>query len=189
MTQGSPRCGRTCCQDDLGPAFAGVDAVIHAAAAMSGDEARMQRDTVTATEKTMQAVAKAKVARVVLVSSLSVYGTGALRAGALVDEDTPLERCPALRDAYCRAKLAQEIAALDGARASGTDLCILRAGAVWGPGRLWNAHLGLALGPVLLRLGKDGQIPLIHVETCAEALVRAAEISAGRGRCHQPGGC
>ncbi len=169
-------------RDPLDQALAGIDAVIHAAAAVTGEPAQMQRDTVAATRALMQAVGRAAVPRVVLVGSMAVYGTQGLCPGAVVDETTALETRPALRDAYCRAKLAQEDVARDIARQHGTALWVMRAGAVWGPGRLWNAHLGLALGPVLLRIGDSpGEIPLVHQDRCAAGLVTAAETAPTAG--------
>ena len=86
-----------------------------------------------------------------------------------------MEPAPALRDAYTRAKLAQEAAV----SASGLSSCIARVGAVWGPGRLWNAHLGVPLGPVLIRIGAGGEVPLAHVQNVALALVMLAETGVG----------
>jgi len=166
--------------DDLTAALDGSDAVIHAAASLAGDEAQMRRDTVVATGALMRAAAKAGVRRVVLVGSVAVYGTDGLAPGAEIDEHSPPDRHPHRRDAYCRAKLAQEALARDIAREHGLCLRILRVGAVWGPGRLWNAHLGAAAGPVLIRLGAAGQIPLAHVEAVARALIRAAEAGPDR---------
>lgn len=146
--------------------LAGADAVIHCAAALTGDEAAMLSDTVTATRNLMTAARGAGVP-VVLAGSMAVY---AGLAGPVIDENAPVERDLAGRDAYTRAKIAQE----DVARAAGVPLRILRIGALWGPGRLWNAHLGVMLGPVLLRIGR-GPIPLVHVADAALALVLAAE--------------
>jgi len=135
----------------------GVDAILHCAAALTGDEGRMQRDTVQAT-RTVAATGLP----VVLAGSVSVYD-GMARA---VDETTPLEPRPDLRDAYTRAKIAQERAA--------PGACVLRIGALWDAGHLWNAHLGVFAGPLFLRIGR-GEIPLAHVRNAALAMVMAAE--------------
>ena len=80
---------------------------------------------------------------------------------------------PEKRDAYVAAKLGQErmcqVANLN-------ELRILRPGAIYGPDQRWNAPIGVRKGPMLVRLGNAGQIPLTHVGNCAEAIVRAAEI-------------
>ena len=160
---------------DLDAALRGVDVVIHCAASLAGSDAEMRRDTVVATERLMRALARSEARRMVLVGSMAVYGASELAPGSRVDEDTPLETRFAERDAYCRAKLAQEEVAAREAVEAGRELWILRAGAVWGPGRLDHGHLGVVLGPLLLRLGAEGEIPLVHRDHCAEALVRAAE--------------
>jgi nucleoside-diphosphate-sugar epimerase len=161
----------------LDAALDGVDAVIHAAGALVGDKALQNRDTLLATETLVAALVRTRPApRLVLVSSISVYSAMLIAEGSRVDENTPLENSPSPRDGYRLAKLAQEAMALDAALDAGFELCILRPGAVFGPRRLFNGHLGLALGPVLLRLGADGQVPLCAAPSCAEALVLAAEL-------------
>jgi nucleoside-diphosphate-sugar epimerase len=157
--------------DDLTAAVQGADAIIHCAAAMTGDDAAMARDTVTATERLVAAAGKASVAHLVLAGSVAVYGLKHQPAGTIISEDTALENDLKNRDAYTRAKLAQEHVVIGGP----CPATLLRIGAVWGPGMLWNAHIGVAKGPVLLRLGREGQIPLAHIDRVAVALLSAAE--------------
>lgn len=161
--------------DDLTAAVRGTDAILHCAAATTGDDAAMARDTVTATERLVQAAGAAGVAHFVLAGSVAVYGLGALPEGTIIDEDTGLERDLKNRDAYTRAKLAQEHVTIGGP----CPATILRIGALWGPGMVWNAHIGVAKGPVVLRLGRDGQIPLAHIDRVAAAIVGAAETGPG----------
>lgn len=152
----------------------GVNAVLHLAAAMSGDDAAHERHTLSPTRSLLQAMAGCEPCpRLVLAGSLSVLG--GLREGDTVTEATPLEAAPQHRDAYARAKLAQEALVRAHAEATGADVAILRIGAIWGPGRLWNGHLGVALGPLLIRTGSGGQVPLAHVTRAAHMLVQAAE--------------
>ncbi|MBW7920982.1 MAG: NAD-dependent epimerase/dehydratase family protein [Rubellimicrobium sp.] len=142
-------------------ALDGVDRVIHCAGRLTGDAAALMRDNVTATRNLAQAAS----VPMVLAGSVAVCDGMA----AHVDEETPPDPRPDLRDAYTRAKIAQEVAA-----DAGQPLRILRLGALWGPGRLWNAHLGVRAGPLFLRIGR-GEIPLAHVDNAALALVIAAE--------------
>ncbi|WP_373355176.1 NAD-dependent epimerase/dehydratase family protein [Pseudoroseicyclus sp. CXY001] len=100
------------------------------------------------------------------------------RALPLIDETAPLDPAPRSRDAYMRAKLAQEEVVRAEAEASGRGATILRIGALTGPGRSWNAHLGPRLGPVSLTPASPGEVPLVHVEDAALALVLAAERAA-----------
>lgn len=160
---------------DPGPFLTGVNVVIHCAASLHGDDAVQARDTVLATQRLVAAMLdQTPQPKLVLVSSMSVYA-GDLPPGSLIDETTALEPDPALRDAYTRAKLAQEAIATT----SGLPACIARVGAVWGPGQAWNAHLGVPLGPLLIRIGAGGEVPLAHVQNVALALVLMAETGTG----------
>lgn len=154
------------------PDLTGIDAVIHCAAKLAGTDDEHEQQTLGQTRRLVSAIQSAdSPPRLVLVSSLSVYGYGPLRPYSTVTEATPLETSSGRRDAYTRAKLAQEQIAKDAMK----DLWLVRAGALYGKGRAWNAHVGAGFGPILLRIGKSGEIPLVHVEDCAQALVCAAE--------------
>ena len=162
-------------QGDPGPFLTGVDVVIHCAASLAGDDAVQARDTVQSTARLIAAMrTQNPQPKLVLAGSMSVYA-GDLPPGSLIDETTGLEPDPAQRDAYTRAKLAQEAAVLT----AGLPYCIARIGAVWGPGRLWNAHLGVPVGPLLIRIGAGGQMPLAHVQNVALALLLMAETGTG----------
>src|SRR3954447_8441095 len=58
---------------DLLPALAGVDAVIHAAAATSGSEDAQFASTVVATENLLEAILASQTKRLVLISSFVLY--------------------------------------------------------------------------------------------------------------------
>jgi nucleoside-diphosphate-sugar epimerase len=162
----------------LDAALDGVSAVIHAAAG-AGDDAAHARDTVAATGALIAAMARrAAPPRLVLVSSFAVYNYASLPAWSTLDETTPLEPEPAMRDAYCRAKLAQEAQALRAAQALGIETRVMRPGAIWGEGRWRSARLGLRAGPLLLRVG-DPPVPAVHVADCAAALALAAVAPMG----------
>ena len=154
----------------------GAQAVIHAAAG-AGDDAAHARDTLAATEAAISGVlAGAPDARFVLVSSLSVYNFASMPDWTRLDETCPREPDLHLRDAYCRAKVAQEHRVIEAAQRRGLQARILRPGAIFGPGRLGTPRLGVALGPVLLRPDPRTPVPAISAEDCARALVRAAHM-------------
>ncbi|MGR3633249.1 MAG: NAD-dependent epimerase/dehydratase family protein [Limimaricola soesokkakensis] len=155
------------------PSLDDAAAVIHAAARMSGDDAAQARDTITPGAALLQRAAQAG-ARLVLVSSISVLGTRDLAPFALVDEATPVEPHPERRDAYTRAKLAQERGACEISARYGAQLRIVRPGAIFGPGRLWNAHMGIELGPLVLGPRHAGELPLCWLPHAAQILVLAA---------------
>ncbi|MBZ0129771.1 MAG: glycosyltransferase [Rhodobacteraceae bacterium] len=161
----------------LQPALAGAVAVIHLAGAMDGDDTSHERDTLGGTRHLLTAIAGLPMprAKLVLASSLAVYDAFAVPVGGVLDEAAPLEQEPGERDTYCRAKLAQERLV----RESGLEAVILRPGAVVGPGRCWNGHLGVRLGAVQISTGLDGQVPLCSVATCAKAMVQAVNLPTG----------
>lgn len=152
----------------------GVDSVIHLAAAKSGDFHTQFAGTVVATENLLSAMSEAGIRELVAISTFSVYDYLSLPAGSVLDESSPIDSDPRLRDEYARTKLIQE----DLYRRFGEDdhrLVILRPGMIYGPGNLWHALLGAEFGPRFLRIGKKAILPLTHVENCAQAIVDAAE--------------
>ncbi|MFY0619884.1 NAD-dependent epimerase/dehydratase family protein [Shimia sp.] len=155
--------------DMLVDALRGASAVIHCAAAMTGDHAR---DTEAASSALIDALVAADVPHVVLVGSLSVYDVRSLPDGDTLTEECPL--CTHGRDAYAQAKHAQELLFKDGASLYGFSLSVLRLGAVWGPGHLFNAHIGPSVGALGIIIDGGGDVPLCQVGLAADMLVRAA---------------
>lgn len=152
-----------------------VDAVLHAAATMAGSDAEHLRTTVQPTQVLVDAMLTSGCRRLVLISSLSVYGYAALPDGCQLDETTPTEPDTQQRDAYCRAKLAQETVVLKAAQRQGLMVSVLRPGMIYGPGRWWSARLGVRIGPLALVPGGRAALPLCHVVNAATAAVLAAE--------------
>ena len=117
---------------DWAPLLAGVDAVVHLAGiahvGLDLDPALYDRVIRDATTELAAACAKAGVRRLVFVSSVRAQ-CGASAPGVLREVDTPR---PA--EAYGRAKLAAEVAALAGA----TPCTVLRPVMVYGPGVAGN---------------------------------------------------
>ncbi|MBC7156751.1 MAG: NAD-dependent epimerase/dehydratase family protein, partial [Rhodobacteraceae bacterium] len=130
----------------LAQAVAGADAVIHCAGLMTGDAAAQAAVSVEGT-RALCAVLPAG-AGLVVVSSIAVCGAGADADGSLTG--TTPRADPATLAPYAATRAAQEeVAEAWAAAAPGRRLTLLRAGAVFGPGRLWNGHLGVPLGPVV----------------------------------------
>jgi UDP-glucuronate 4-epimerase len=111
--------------DDLAPALAGADAVVHLAGrpgVRSADPpSAFWAANVTPTRRLLRAAGRAKVGRVVLASSSSVYGAAAGPAA----EDAPLRP----RSAYGASKVAAEAAC----RAAPVDTVVVRYFTVYGP--------------------------------------------------------
>ncbi|MEO5494552.1 MAG: NAD-dependent epimerase/dehydratase family protein [Sphingomonas sp.] len=152
-------------------ALGDVDAVVHCAAAF-GDLPSQLAGTVLATENLLAAL-PASLRRIVHVSSLSVYDFDAPRFGGALDEATPLEAAPLRRDAYTQTKLIQERLVREYAARVGTELVVVRPGAIYGPGKDWDAGTGLKAGRLDLIFAPLARMRLIHVDNCADAIVAA----------------
>src|SRR5258708_424147 len=112
--------------------------------------------------------------RIVLVSSFGVYGVVLLGRGACINETTPLEAHPELRDTYSHSKLRQEQLLWAYQRKGGVELVVLRPGVIYGPGGgAFSNRVGLQIGPVFFHLGGNNLLPLSYVANCAEAIVVA----------------
>ena len=159
--------------------------VVHLAGLMSGTDAEHEAGTVRPAAALIEALTHRDtpddgLPDLVLASSLSVYGYAALPAGATVDETTPLATRPEARDAYARAKLAQEALALRAAQRDGLGVRVLRPGAIVGADRAWTSRIGIAKGGAALVLGGGAPLPLVDVDDCARAFALAAAAPLGR---------
>ena len=161
---------------ELTEALNGIDVVIHAAAAMSGDVATQHAGTVQTTDALLAAMRAAGVGRLVGISSFALYDYSALEPWSTLDEQSPVESQPQRRDAYAQAKWHQEQLYRDFADA-GHAVAILRPGVIYGRDHLWPACIGRAQGAAyLLRIGHpQAPVPMIHVDHCAQAIVQAAQ--------------
>ena len=163
-------------------AVAGVDAVLHLAAAKSGDIYQQLAGTVIATENLLSAMDEAGVRRIVAVSSLAVYDYLARRTWSLLAERSPLERRPEDRDEYCQAKTTQEQLIREHAERRGWACTVVRPGAIWGPNHEWTGRLGIQVGQrKWIRIGAWAPLPLTYVENCAEAIVICGQDDAAIG--------
>lgn len=114
------------------------------------------------------------VKRFVNVSSFAVYANCNKPRGRLLDESCPIEQHPALRDAYCYAKVKQDRLVMDYGRIHGLPYVIVRPGVVYGPGKdAINGRVGLGTFGLFLHLGGSNPIPFTYVDNCADAVVLA----------------
>lgn len=153
-------------------ALAGADAVIHCAAAASGDLATQLAGTVLATEQLLAALPAALV-RFVHVSSFSVYDFGTPATRGSISEASALESHPHRRDAYTQTKLIQEEMIRAHCRARGIALVVVRPGAIYGPGKDWDFGRAMRVGRFDLIFAPLARMRLVHVEDCAAALIAA----------------
>src|SRR3712207_3526171 len=89
-------------------AVSGCDAVLHLAAAKSGDIYAQYAGTVVATENLLAAMTEAGVGRIVGISSMAVYHYPHVEAGPVVDDAAPPDHYCVDRDAYGHTKLSPE---------------------------------------------------------------------------------
>lgn len=171
----------------LRAALDGVHTVHHLAAALRGGPAAIARGTLETSLRLLQAIAALpRPPRVLLVGSLGVHDTRALRDGDTLDESTPLDPHPQWRDAYTHAKCEQERWFREAHRRCGIPLAIARPGVIWGPGHAAPGdRVGLRLpGGLLLAPGLRCRIPLTFVDNCAAALAVVAARAAFAGEAY-----
>lgn len=154
--------------------FAGVEVVVHLAAAMRGTAEAQFAGTVIGTERLLEAMQRASgPRRLVLASSCSVYDWSAARAR--LDEAGPIEARPFERDGYAIAKIWQERVARRIAQRNGWTLTVLRPGFIHGSGGPVVAGAGLMLGRAFIVIGPFNTLALTEVRNCARAFADAAE--------------
>lgn len=168
-----------CLSPDLAKACQGMQAVIHLAAKLGGGDESVVETAVKGTQRLIDAMERAGVRRMVLASSLSVYDWSA--PGGVLDEGSPLEPHPEARDGYTIAKIEQERIARDRCRRAGIALTVLRPAVLWGVGREYPPTIGPRLGPVHLLIGATRQLPVVHVENCADAFAAVLDTAESEG--------
>jgi UDP-glucose 4-epimerase len=166
-------------------AVAGADAIVHLAALLhltdpaSAMTAEYERVNVTGTQVLLAAARDAGVGRVVLASTIAVYG--ASRGGVLNEDSAAVPDTP-----YATTKLKAEAMARAATRPDGAPLCaVLRCAAVYGSGMKGNYYrLVTALGShrfVPIGDGKSRRT-LVYDRDLARAMLCAATHPAAAGR-------
>lgn len=167
--------GNLTSRDDAFRAVEGVETVYHLAAGLRGAPATMFFDTVVGSKYLLEAILNSKPRRVVLISSIGVYGVSELRARSVIDENTPVERHPEKRDVYTHAKLRQEQLFSEYQERGQFELVTLRPGVLYGPGATaLPTRIGIKVGGLFFHLGRNNLLPLSHVDNCAAAIVTAS---------------
>ncbi|MEL6247399.1 MAG: NAD(P)-dependent oxidoreductase [Cyanobacteria bacterium J06648_16] len=166
----------------LADALGSADVVIHLAATKAGDFYTQFGGTVLATENLLRAMAERNVQRLVAISTFSVYDNQAMRTGQLLDETAPTVSDAKNRDEYAQTKRIQEQLYRDFEQNRQAQVTILRPGMIYGRDCLWHALIGAEFGSRWVKVGGRGQLPMIYVENCAEAIVRTVDQPAAWGQ-------
>jgi nucleoside-diphosphate-sugar epimerase len=159
----------------------GADVVFHVAGAVAArSRAAFFAVNADGAARVAAAAARARVERVVHVSSLAV--TGPSRRGAPKDESAP----PHPVTPYGESKRAGE----EAVRSAGAPFVIVRPPAVYGPGdREFLRLFRLAQAGVAPLLGDGRQeLSLVYAPDLAEALLCAARAAAALGRTYHAAG-
>jgi nucleoside-diphosphate-sugar epimerase len=161
---------------DCPKAATGASIIYHLAAGMEKSFAGAFMNSALATRNLMDAFLRfGQPKRFVNVSSFAVYSNLALKRGALLDENCPLENASQERfDAYGFGKLKQEELVKEYGEVHNLPYVILRPGYVFGPGkRELNGRVGTSAFGLLIQVNGSQALPLTFVDNCAEAVVLA----------------
>jgi nucleoside-diphosphate-sugar epimerase len=168
--------------DGIARAVQGADVVYHLAAKVDtpGSRADFLEANVAGTERVLNACLQQGVGRVVYASSLAVYGMAP--NGQPIDENTPCEESPQLRDFYAESKILADQLVARFARETALPITIVRPGIVYGPGRpLPVALLGFTLARTNFVFGNPNyRIPLNYIGNLVDAMQMAAQSGGGR---------
>lgn len=163
--------------DSLQAGMSQCDVVFHCA--WGGNTLRdARRINVEGTTNVIDAAARARVKRVVHVSSVAVHGR---RLPDVLTEDCPLSFHG---DAYAVSKAEGEVAAFERGRALGVEVVALRPTLVYGPGSpIWLLAYFERVKRGQLALVDDGAalVNLVYVDDVVDALCAAAERDAVAG--------
>ncbi len=166
--------------DSIMRAVAGAETVYHLAAKVGAAPRRRYFDTnVGGTERVLTACSRQHVGQVIYLSSLAVYGP--VEEGQRIDEHSPLEKHPNLRDSYAESKIAADRLVSLYAEQTGLPTAIIRPGIIFGPGRpLPLGIFAFRMGNTNVVFGKpENRFPLNYVENLCDALQAVAATGAG----------
>lgn len=158
---------------DLPAALEGIEAVIHLAACVVGDDDAQFASTVVGTENLLDAMVEKNVTRLVHCSTFSVYDWQ--QPGQVLDEESDLEPDLYARDGYAISKVWQERLVRRYANQHGRQLTVLRPGFIWGAGHEHIEGIGPSIGNWHVVIGGGRPLPLTYVENCTDCFLDALE--------------
>jgi nucleoside-diphosphate-sugar epimerase len=163
---------------DLAPHIMDCDALIHLAAVMSGQDVRTLNQRIT--DCLLEAVDKAGIHRLVLCSSIAILAYAAMNPMTMITEESPVNDHDNDLGDYALMKRDQENHFRRWC-SQDKSLCILRPGIIYSsPAHLPNAHAGIRW----LSSNHAGEVPVVRLDTVADAVVMALNISENNAVIH-----
>jgi 2-alkyl-3-oxoalkanoate reductase len=164
--------------ESIARAVKDADVVYHLAAKVGAAPRKDYFEiNVGGTERVIKTCAENGVGQFVYASSLAVYGP--MKEGTRIDESTPFDDKPHLRDPYSESKIRADEAVSASSKKSGLPTVILREGIIFGPGRRLPAGLfAFRLGNTDVVFGRPAnRLPLNYVEN----LINSMQVVAASG--------
>ena len=164
--------------ESLRPAFQDIDVVVHAAADTAGDERDGEWSTIRGTRNVLDLCNENGIRKLIYISSCAVYGVADYREGAVVTEESSLERFPGKRGFYSSAKLKADQIVAEAIANGKMPVINLRPGTIWGPGgEIFTPIMGFSLGEKLFAVIGNGKfvLPFVYIDNLVEAIIRGIE--------------
>ena len=161
-------------------AVRGADVVYHLAAKVGAAPYKSYFEiNVDGTQRLLNACAENGVGQFVYASSLAVYGP--VVEGGSIDESTPFDDKPQLRDPYSESKIKADQLVSSFAKKTGLPTLIVREGIIFGPGRrLPTGIFAFRLSNVDVVFGEPtNHLPLNYVENLVDAMLTASASGSG----------
>jgi 2-alkyl-3-oxoalkanoate reductase len=157
-----------------------VDVVVHLAAGTSGSDDVQFTASVVGTEKLLEVLSQSKVKRLVHVSSLVVYDW--TKARGELTEESAMDDAIYDMGGYAIAKLWQERIITRFSEQHGLQTTILRPGFIWGRDHTNIAGMGRQFGKIFCAISPTTNLPLTHVENCADCIGAVVERPQAEGQ-------
>ena len=158
--------------DSLEGSLTDCDLVIHLAADMHSEN--MYENTITATENLLAAMKTTGVNKLILCSSMSVLNYASQDALQTIDETVPVCDDDNLLGRYAQMKRDQEQLVNDW-KSDVRHALILRPGLVYDDNVISTDHMGIKKSSLALISSHKGQVPLIHLNSVAQAFAAACQ--------------
>ncbi len=161
-------------KSSLNDAFRGVGVVVHAAAGTTGTKKDCETVTILGTRNVLELCKANGVAKLVYISSCSVYGVADYEINQIVTEQSSLERFPEKRGHYSASKQQAETLVTEALKSELFPVVILRPGTIYGPGgQVFTPMIGFALANKLFVVIEHGEfeLPLVYIDNLVDAIL------------------